>query len=217
MSTPPPGGQQPQQDDQGATAEEVEAILAVLALGAAVDATAKALAGVLLIPLPVASAFLAGIGASELKAFTQRPKGTSARAIALRANLRYRAAFIINALRRIAKAPDWKIALKRELDFWKAHQRASKRRVTMARRIDAARRLYGDMLGWYAVMDNRTSAECRAADHRNFSALQPPVIGYPGTVHPHCRCIPGPPIPGAKLVDDSTTVRGADTASGFFR
>jgi hypothetical protein len=206
-----------QQDQQSATDDEIEAVLAILALGYTVKETAQALAGVLKLPLEVAVAFLQGIGAAALKAFTQRPGGTSARAIALRANLRYRAAFVINALRRIAAAPDWKIALKRELGFWKAHVKASQRRVTVARRIDAARRLYGDMLGWYARMDERTSAECRAADHRNFSALQPPVIGFPGSVHPHCRCIPGPPIPGAKLVDDSTTVRGADTASGFYR
>lgn len=214
MTTPE---QDPQQQNQSATDEEIAAILAVLALGAAVDATAKALAGVLLVPLPIAGAFLAGIGAEALKAFTQSAKGTTARAIALRANLRYRAAFIINALRRIAAAPDWKTALKRELGFWKAHTTASKRRSTIARRIDAARKLYGDMLGWYATMDTRTSGECRAADHRNFNALQPPVIGYPGSVHPHCRCLPGPPIPGAKMVDDSLTVRRADSASGFYR
>lgn len=208
--------QQPQQD-QSATEEEIAAILAVLAIGAAVDATAKALAGVLLIPVNIAGAFLAGIGAEALKSFTHPTGQGSARALAKKANLRYRAAFIINALRRIAAAPDWKTALKREIGFWKAHTRASTRRMTVARRIDASRKLYGDMLGWYATMDERTSSECRAADHRNFEALQPPVIGFPGSVHPHCRCLPGPPIPGAKMVNDSLTVRRSDAASGFYR
>lgn len=213
MSTPPPDQQQPDQ----ATEQEIAAILAVLAIGGTVDAVASALAGILLIPVKVAGAFLTGIGAEALKSFT-RPAGEgSARALAKKANLRYRAAFIINALRRIAAAPDWKIALKRELGFWKAHTKASARRMTVARRIDASRKLYGDMLGWYATMDSRTSNECRAADHRNFEAIKPPVIGYPGSVHPHCRCMPGPPFPGAKMVDDSLTVRRADSASGFYR
>lgn len=212
MSTP----QEPQQQDQQqATDDEIAAILAVLALGYTVKETAQALVGVLKIPLDIAVAFLKGLGSEALKSFTRPVGGTSARALAKRANLRYRAAFIINALRRIAAAPDWKIALKRELGFWKAHTAASARRMTVARRIDASRKLYGDVLGWYSKMDERTTAECRAADHRNFNALQPPVIGYPGSVHPRCRCLPGPPFPGAKMVDDSLTVRRH--GPGFYR
>ncbi len=205
MTTPPP---EQQQDDQGATADEVEAILAVLALGYAADKIAGALAAVLKVPLKIVTAFLSALGAEALASFT-RPTGdgVSARSLAKKANLRYRCAFIINALRRIAKAPDWKTALKREISFWKAHTKASARRMTVARRIDASRKLYGDLLGWYATLDNRTDPACRAADHRNFHALQPPVIGYPGSVHPRCRCLPGPPFPGAKMVGDSLTVR----------
>lgn len=212
MSTPQ---QDPQQQPESATDEEIAAILAILLLGYGVKETAQALAGVLLIPVNIALAFLKGLGSEALKSFTRPTGGTSARALAKKANLRYRAAFIINALRRIAAAPDWKTALKRELGFWKAHTAASARRMTVARRIDASRKLYGDVLGWYATMDNRTTAECRAADHRNFNALQPPVIGFPGSVHPRCRCLPGPPFPGAKMVDDSLTVRRS--GPGFYR
>lgn len=209
--------QQPPPEDDG---ELVEAVLAILAVGAAVDATAKSLSVLLGVPLGIALQFLQSLGKSALKAFrgaTVNPKTPTAVGIAMRANLRYRAAFIIRALRRIMAAPDKKLALKRELDFWKGHLKANQRRVNVARRVDYARGRFGDLLGWYAKMDARTSAECRAADGRNFQALDPPVIGYPGGVHLHCRCVPGPPHPGAKMVNDSLTVRRSDAASGFHR
>lgn len=208
--------QQPPEDD----GELVEAILSILALNAAVDATAASLAAVLGVPVSLALEFLQALGKAALKAFrgaTVKPKVPTAEAIARRANLRYRAAFVIRALKRIMAAPDKKLALKRELDFWKGHLKANQRRVNVARRVDFVRARHGDLLGWYATMDKRTSAECRAADGRNFQALAPPVIGYPGGVHLHCRCVPGPPHPGAKMVDDSLTVRRSDAASGFHR
>lgn len=208
--------EQPPEDD----GELTEAILAILAISASVEATAAALAVVLAVPVSLCLAFLTALGKAALKAFrraTVKPKQTTAEGIADMANLRYRAAFIKNALRRISKAPDWKIALKRELSFWKAHIRAGQRRKLMGKRVDFVVKRHGELLGWYAKMDNRTSAECRAADGRNFLAFTPPVIGYPGGVHPHCRCIPGPPHPGAKMVDDSLTVRRSDAASGFHR
>jgi hypothetical protein len=199
--------QQPEED--GAL---VEAILAILAIDATLDATAKALATVLVVPLKVALDFLKALGKAALEAFKLKgdprklPIPTAVE-IAKRANLRYRAAFVIRALRRIAAAPDKKLALKRELEFWQAHKKACERRLTMARRTAWAQGRYGELLGWYSKMDARTTAECRAADHRNFHATQPPVIGYPGSVHMFCRCVPGPPFEGAKMVDDSLTVR----------
>lgn len=219
MTTPPPEQQQ-QDETPEDDAALVEAVLALLAVGAAVDATAKALSVVLGVPLAIALEFLHALGKSALKAFrgvTVKPKTPTAVALAQRANLRYRAAFVIRALRRIVAAPDKKLALKREMQYWKAHLKANQRRVSVAKRIDWARGRYGELLGWYAVLDARTSGECRAADGRNFAALLPPVIGYPGSVHLHCRCVPGPPHPGAKMVNDSLTVRGSDAASGFHR
>lgn len=213
MTTPE---QTPPEDD----GELTEAILAILAINASMDATAAALSAVLAVPVGLCLAFLKQLGKAALKAFrraTVKPKTKSAEDIADRANLRYRAAFIKNALRRIWKAPDKKLALKRELDYWKAHIRAGQRRKLMGKRVDFVAKRHGELLGWYAKMDDRTSAECRAADGRNFLAFTPPVIGYPGSVHLHCRCIPGPPHPGAKMVDDSLTVRRSDAASGFHR
>lgn len=218
MSTPPPPP--PPKEDGSAPDALVEAVLGVLAVGAPVAATAAALAAVLGVAVGVALAFLGALGAAVLASFTHATAGgrpTTAAGIAAAANLRYRAAFIINALRRIAAAPDMGVAIRREVDFFHAHLRAGERRLVMGRRVDAMRRAHGDLLGWYAKNDARTSAECRAASGRNFLALSPPVIGYPGGVHPHCRCLPGPPFPGAKMVDASLTVRRSDAASGFHR
>lgn len=214
------GAQQPPQ----ATDEEIAAVLGLLATGAAAAAVAGSLAKVLKVPLSAAVGALGIIGAGTLASFKQDAgvpgaAGTQGGPVAIerRANLRYRAAYIINAARRIAGAADKKAAVARERAYWAGHQRASARRLKMAKRAAAARRTWGETLGWYAKMDNRTTAECRAADGRNFLASKPPVIGYPGTVHMHCRCMPGAPHPGAKMVDDSTTVQGSDAASGFHR
>lgn len=215
MSTPPAPPAE-QQDDDALT----EAVLGLLAAGASVEATAAALAAVLGVASAVALAFLRALGGVMLESFKQATtaaRPVSAAGIAAAANLRYRAAFIKNAVRRIAAAPDKKLAIARELTFFKAHLVAGKRRLLMGKRVDVARGRWGDLLGWYAKMDARTSAECRAADGRNFEVLAPPVIGYPGSVHPHCRCVPGPPFPGAKMVNDSLTVRRSDAASGFHR
>lgn len=215
MTTPSQDEQSP--EDEG---EVTEAILALLAVGASVEATAAALAAVLAVPVSMCLAFLLALGKAALKAFrgaTVKPKQKSAEWIADMANLRYRAAFIKNALRRIKAAPDWKVALKRELGYWKAHIKAGQRRKLMGKRVDFVAKKHGELLGWYAKLDDRTSGECRAADGRNFKAFTPPVIGYPGSVHPHCRCVPGPPHPGGKMVDDSLTVRHSDAASGFHR
>ena len=65
------------------------------------------------------------------------------------------------------------------------------------------------LVGWKAVMDSRTSAECAAANGKNFPADRPPVIGWPGAVHPHCRCVPTKPYAGAGMVDESAAVARA--------
>lgn len=215
-----PAQQQQPQTPQTASDGEITAVVGMLATGAAAGATAAALARVLKVPASAAVAVLGVIGTAALAAFKRdvaAGDGDTPDAIARRANIRFRAAYIINAARRIATAPDIKTAIAREKTYWSGHKTATARRTTMARRTATASRLYGPVLGWKATMDNRTTAECRAANGRNFQVLKPPVIGYPGTVHLHCRCIPVAPYPGAKMVDTSTTVQNSDAASGFHR
>jgi uncharacterized protein with gpF-like domain len=66
--------------------------------------------------------------------------------------------------------------------------------------VDTAVMQVGLLLGWNTVIDSHTSPECLAANGHNFRADHMPKIGYPGAVHPHCRCYAGPPRPGANLL-----------------
>jgi hypothetical protein len=90
--------------------------------------------------------------------------------------------------------------IERERRFYGQHLTAGWNRMDAAARVDAAASAHGLLLGWNAVHDQNTSAECRAADGRNFRADYMPVIGYPGAVHPHCRCYPGPARRGAPMM-----------------
>lgn len=81
---------------------------------------------------------------------------------------------------------------KRELVYMGQHLQAQARRNLAAKQVGAVWRAGGKpaLLGWKAKMDARTTAECRQANGRNFDPRRIPTIGYPGTVHPHCRCVP---------------------------
>jgi hypothetical protein len=96
--------------------------------------------------------------------------------------------------------------LGQERRFYEMHQQAMWNRATAAGKADLAAAEYGPLLGWNTVIDGRTSPECRAADMHNFYAAAMPRIGFPGAVHPHCRCFPGPPYPGARLLPAQRTV-----------
>lgn len=130
-------------------------------------------------------------------------------------NLIRRAAYLATASRRLTSAarlgPEAQLrAVTVERGYLQRHLAADAGRMIAARTVAAtARQLekrarrdpvgftWNGLLGWYAVMDERTSAECRKANGRNFDPTNIPPIGLPGTVHPHCRCKPGPPFPGS--------------------
>lgn len=122
-----------------------------------------------------------------------------------RSELTYRAAYLLNAARRIhadlRAGRSIGQAMGRERTNWAAHLDARDRRMVAAADIDVAAKAYGDLLGWYSMDDARTSEECRLAGGHNFHVGARPLIGYPGTVHPNCRCRPGMPYDGAKTVD----------------
>lgn len=119
--------------------------------------------------------------------------------------VRFRAAFLLNSSRRIedawAKGTPPAEQAKREIRYWALHHQAAANRLERAREVDVASQAFGRLLGWYAVDDDRTSVECRRADGNNFRADQRPMIGWPGTVHPHCRCRPGLAHAGGRMVD----------------
>jgi len=90
--------------------------------------------------------------------------------------------------------------LNRERRYYGLHLAAMWNRSVAAGKTDMAALEHGNLLSWNAVMDDRTSAECRAADRKNYRASVMPAIGWPGSVHPHCRCYAGPPTDGARLL-----------------
>lgn len=114
---------------------------------------------------------------------------TASRSVA-KVEPQYRAAYLIEAAKRLesgATTPDT------ERHYAVAHIRAQRNRSLSARQIDRAETAYGPTLGWYAKHDKRVSPDCARMDGTNFDVNQPPEVGYPGAVHPHCRCTPGPP------------------------
>lgn len=116
-----------------------------------------------------------------------------------------RAAYLINAVRRLepaaASGDQSRVdrAMRAEDRFQAAHLEAERRRNVAASAVALVASQYGIndrgelLLGWLAIRDNRTSADCRWAHGRNFNALVVPRIGYPGTVHLDCRCRPRRP------------------------
>lgn len=90
--------------------------------------------------------------------------------------------------------------LPKERRYFAQHLDAIRNRAQAAMNVDMAALQYGPLLGWNTIHDSRTSAECAAADGANFRADVQPLIGWPGAVHPHCRCYPGPARIGARML-----------------
>jgi LysM repeat protein len=137
--------------------------------------------------------------------------GSASSAIA-RLNLMRRAQFTVAAAKRItadlkqarSQGTPLRAALaagiQRERKYFGQHLAAIQQRTQAAALVDSKAADFGDLLGWYTIRDKHTSAECLAASGKNFYASAMPLIGYPGGVHPHCRCYPGKPHTGAALL-----------------
>lgn len=143
---------------------------------------------------------------------------------ARRTNLIRRAQFALAAARRLtsdvfearARGEAIRTALAagmaRERRYFGQHREAIWNREKAAAQVDMMALTWGDLLGWNTVRDRRTSPECLAAHGANFHASATPLIGYPGSVHPHCRCYPGPPRIGARMLPSARPVRYARAA-----
>jgi hypothetical protein len=119
----------------------------------------------------------------------------------VRQNSMRRAAYLAAAARRLTidHGPE---SLVREERYSREHLGATNNRAAAARKVANASGEFGSrLLGWYAVLDDRTSPECRLAHGRNFNPGQIPPIGYPGAVHPRCRCHPGRAHPSSRRVE----------------
>lgn len=116
-------------------------------------------------------------------------------------NVHRRASYLVNASRRMSTAyqsggvAEMRLAYERERTYWRQHKQAQQNRMKTAKQVGAMmERVSEALLGWHAVLDERTSPECQMADGRNFNPSRIPPIGYPGSVHPFCRCRAGIPF-----------------------
>jgi hypothetical protein len=201
----------PSEPTQDPATQEVLAVLGILMVGASTVATAAALSALTAIPPAAlrASLLLQGWRDSSI---AERPGGildrtedvgTAERTIQELNHLR-QAAYTVKSGRRMQAdlRAGWSAedTAAREFRFFQMHHAAIDRRTQAARLVDNQAGVHGDLVGWYATRDRRTSAECARAGGANFRVSQPPVIGYPGTVHLYCRCQPGPPHATRRLV-----------------
>lgn len=221
----PPAAEHPAEPtpDQSNLAADVAALLLV---GAAVSLTAAAIAALLRRRGKRVTVQTVTVALNLAMRTSARPRMRGSEPV-VRAQRSmeafYRAAYVTNAAQRLQAAVDdavaqapaeearqvsadaLRAAVARERAYLAAHERARVRRMDAAEDVAAAADLWGPILGWYTHRDDRTTAECVAADGTNFRAAFPPVIGWPGTLHGGtCRCRPGPPHPGGRSTDRAT-------------
>ena len=210
----------------------VQRIAEILLAGYAISKTADAIEAVLkaafgALRIPSNQAIMAAIGLANT-AHRPRPRFASngfdattpaANAImraTANADLYYRAAYLLNAAERMQKAIDngasVKEAIGAEARHYQAHRQARENRLEVAGKVGRSAELLGPILGWYRNHALDSEAECIAADGHNFRADTPPLIGYPGAVHPFCGCEPGPPHENAGWVDDAVAALTPGTA-----
>jgi ADP-ribosyltransferase exoenzyme len=220
---PVPAGQQvppPQQPDAGQDIALTVAISELLLTAASVAVMMAALK----LRFKLSAELWQGIAGAAGVAMTQPPPTTgvvgAASAQTSRQNLIRRAQFVLSAGKRLAQdirqaraqgkpvTQAVQDGLARERRYYQAHTAAIWNRAVAAGKTDMAAMEHGDLLGWLSVMDRKTSAECRRASGQNYHASQMPDIGYPGSVHPACRCMAVAPWPGGRLLPS----RGASYA-----
>jgi hypothetical protein len=193
-----------------------EAVIAALAA----YYTAKAITRALRAPFKAAGISGAALSAvaALVSSWPHEPmEGTGpATRWSLRTNLTRRAQFFIAAARRVqaaivsARSQDQPVmaairdALTAEQKYMRQHVAASTQRIQVGSAVDGMAATYGNLLGWRAHLDERTSPGCRKADGCNFLVTSPPVIegrpSLPGAVHPACRCRPCPPFRDARTL-----------------
>ncbi len=198
----------PSRSDQRLAAE-ITAVLATAVTAAAIVAALRSslkAAGIAGSTLQAVAAMVLGRGHTA-----PEPLGPAGRYVAS-LNVMRSGAFFLAACRRVQRDVNTarskgepvmaalQDALRAEQRYFAQHAEASDRRVQAATAVDSAASVHGNLLGWNAVKDSRTTAECYAADHKNFRADRPPLIGYPGATHPMCRCFPSAPFEGAPLI-----------------
>lgn len=215
----------PPPTDSSNADEVIAALGALLLAGATVAAATKLLGTLKGLASPLVSAVFKDRKLSKLLGNKVTKPGQKA---ATSAQIRYvaaqrqadaRAAYMVAATLRLVPAHATKdagviaSANAREDTFAIAHATAAAGRQTAINSvIQAAGKRKPDnegrlLMGWYA--EEHPCPICLLADGTNFDALDPPAIGWPGWVHPHCYCEAGAPHGTDLMVDDVVQQRGA--------
>lgn len=205
-----------QQPEQPPPSQRDQRIIAEIAAALATAATVAALMGILRRPFKAMGIHPAAVeGVAALVMSQPHPvlEGTGpASRWALKQNYLRQAAFVLMASHRVQAALDNATAhgtsrsaalaeaLSGERTWLGQHMAAVQQRVTAGVGIDNAATSFGPLLGWKAVRDSHVTPDCLAADGKNFSAVTPPRIGWPGMVHARCRCYPVAPYRGAQIL-----------------
>jgi hypothetical protein len=193
--------QQMAQSESSQHEAEIAAVVAILVAGPPLVTAIQAISAVLKTPKKLALGLLALIKYKPGK----KTKATAAGpvAAAIKKNMRFRAAYVINAVRRLADAPDLPAALAREKQLFAAHKEAAARRTAAAKAsADMAATSNSRTLGWGGILDDRTTPDCRWLIGKNYSVDNPPEGLHPGGRHPRCRCYPTPAYPGKPVVTE---------------
>jgi SPP1 gp7 family putative phage head morphogenesis protein len=205
MAQPPQMGTNQSQPD-GPTVQQVTMVLASGVPPASMVVVLAGLFGAFGITVSVITAVLA-LALKSARALPGTGSPGPAVTASLNAEAAFRAAYFVNAAARIQNnvnagmaLPD---AIAGESNNLALHNAAQLNRRNAALEVDKA--AVNGICGWKAKMDAKTSPECRAANGLNFRVSDPPSIGWPGAVHPHCRCRPTRPHLGAGWVQDALT------------
>lgn len=207
-ATPPPGQQ------SGRNRRVTRELTAVLGAGVTGYGGALQVTGLLMQIIPAVpenlARFLATMASGGNLPGDLGVPGGPAQTIEERDAAAWLALYLVAAVLRLGEAATAGAAALEEAKlaeerFFELHLRAEERRMRAAALVDMASHLNTDreprdLLGWRAVIDAKTTPECRAANGCNFRADRMPAIGWPGSVHRACRCSAGPPVPGAPLL-----------------
>lgn len=133
-------------------------------------------------------------------AIAQRVARKVAKTLNLDEEIVYRGWFALNSLKRMWNAENRRAQLDKEKRYFAAHRQMGDRRSHHAAIRDHMADLYGNRLGWYSVLSPTTDPHCRRNHGKNFFAGRRPRGGFPGEVHPNCKCTPGAPWYGGRLI-----------------
>lgn len=218
---------QPPPDASVLTQQVVQILLA----GYSVSRAAAAIGALLSVPAAVVTAVIEASGGASghraharLQSLELEPSSSGAATArsAARHEIFYRAAYIVNASKRVGadvgQGTPIPQAVAEEKRFFRSHEAARRRRMDAAAAVGAAANRYGPLLGWYLNPLLNNEAECIAANGHNFRADEGTAIGWPGAVHLNCGCVAGPPIAGAGMVNDALeAAKHVELPSGTYR